>query len=97
MRLLRRKAHAGQGVLAVLHDLNLAAAYADRIVLMSGGRVAADGPIEQVLRSEVLNPVFGIPMLVLPHPRAALPIVLAFPPTLPSLDVEARDEEGTTI
>lgn len=44
----------------VLHDLNLAARYCDRLVLLEHGRVVADGPIEEVLRPEVLEPVYGI-------------------------------------
>jgi iron complex transport system ATP-binding protein len=80
MGLLRRQTGAGRGVLAVLHDLNLAAAYADRIVLMARGRVVADGPTEQVLRPEVLEPVFGIPMLVMPHASRPYPVIVAVPP-----------------
>jgi iron complex transport system ATP-binding protein len=79
MRLLRREASRGRGVLVVLHDLNLAAAYADRIILLSRGRVAADGPPREVLRSDLLERVFGIPMLVLPHPHLAHPLVVAEP------------------
>jgi iron complex transport system ATP-binding protein len=79
MRLLREQARAGRGVLAVLHDLNVAAAYADRLVLLSNGRVAAAGTVEQVLRPHVLEPVFGIAMLVFEHPGAAHPVVLAEP------------------
>ena len=43
MRLIRRVADDGRGVLAVLHDLNLAAAYADRVVLMHDARVVESG------------------------------------------------------
>jgi iron complex transport system ATP-binding protein len=79
MRLLRRHARAGLGVLAVLHDLNLAAAYADRVVLMTRARVAASGAPGRVLRPDLLEEVFGIPMLVLPHPHLAHPLVIAEP------------------
>lgn len=80
MRILRRQADAGRGVLAVLHDLNLAAAYADRIVLMSGGRVSADGPLEQVLHPEILEAAFSIPMLVMPHASRPYPVIVTVPP-----------------
>lgn len=79
MRLLRREARAGLGVLAVLHDLNLAAAYADRVVLMAHARVVADGTPRDVLRPDLLESVFGIPMLVLPHPHRDHPLVVAEP------------------
>jgi iron complex transport system ATP-binding protein len=79
MRLLRREARAGLGVLAVLHDLNLAAAYADRVVLMARARVVADGTPREVLRPDLLEHVFGIPMLVMPHPHRDHPLVIAEP------------------
>ena len=79
MRLLRRVADEGHGVLAVLHDLNLAAAYADRVVLMHDARVAGEGPPAEVLQTDLLGAVFEIPMLVIPHPRSAHPLVIAEP------------------
>jgi iron complex transport system ATP-binding protein len=79
MRLLRRTASRGLGILAVLHDLNLAAAYADRIVLLAHGRVAAAGVPAEVLRSAVLEPVFELPMLVVDHPQVPHPIVVGEP------------------
>jgi iron complex transport system ATP-binding protein len=79
MRLLRRVADSGRGVLTVLHDLNLAAAYADRMVLMHDARVAAEGPPADVLQPGLLETVFDIPMLVIPHPQLAHPLVVAEP------------------
>jgi iron complex transport system ATP-binding protein len=81
MRLLREQARAGHGILVVLHDLNLAAAYADQIVLLSHGRVAAAGSPSEVLRAAMLGDVFGIGMLVVPHPHLPHPIVI--PDALP--------------
>ena len=72
-------ADAGRGVVAVLHDLNLAAAYADRVVLMAGGSIVADGPPGDVLRADLLESVFDIPMLVIPHPQLSHPLVIAEP------------------
>lgn len=46
--------------IVVLHDLNLAARYCDRLVLLSRGRVVASGPTTAVLAPEVLEPVYGI-------------------------------------
>ena len=53
---------AGQGraVLASLHDLGLAARHCTRLILMDGGRIAADGPPEQVLHADNLARVFGV-------------------------------------
>jgi iron complex transport system ATP-binding protein len=79
MRLLRQQAAEGRGVLAVLHDLNLAAAYADRLVLLASGRVAASGRPVEVLQPDTLAAVFEVAMLVIPHPHLPHPIVLAAP------------------
>jgi iron complex transport system ATP-binding protein len=50
----------GYSVLMSLHDLNLAARYADRIVLISCGAIAADGPPIQALQAEIVARVFGV-------------------------------------
>jgi iron complex transport system ATP-binding protein len=63
-------------VLASLHDLNLAAAYADRIVLLSKGRVVAMGTPKEVLTEAVLRPVFGDELTVRAHPDTGEPLVL---------------------
>ncbi len=79
MRLIRRTADTGRGVLAIVHDLNLAAAYADRVVLMHEARVVETGTPAQVLRADLLEAVFDIPMLVIPHPQLSHPLVVAEP------------------
>ncbi len=55
----RRIADNGATVLAVLHDLNLAAGFADRIMVMTRGRLAADGPPNEVLTAEQLSAWYG--------------------------------------
>jgi len=60
MRLLRREAERGRVVAVVLHDLGLAARFADRIVLLAAGRIAADGPPEEVMTPEHAGRVFGV-------------------------------------
>ncbi|MCS7034122.1 MAG: ABC transporter ATP-binding protein [Phycisphaerae bacterium] len=60
-RLLRRLASESRiGVLMASHDLNLAAAYADRAIVLNEGAVAAEGPPTEALRPEVLESVYGI-------------------------------------
>jgi iron complex transport system ATP-binding protein len=63
-------------VLASLHDLNLAAAYADRLLLLSKGRVAAAGAPREVLVEPVLRPIFGPEVTVRTHPDTGAPLVL---------------------
>jgi iron complex transport system ATP-binding protein len=58
--LLRRHAEAGGAVVAVLHDLSLAARHADRVVVLDRGRVVADGPPRTVLTPERLAETFGV-------------------------------------
>lgn len=50
---------AGRAAVIVTHDLNLASQFASRIVLMDGGRVVANGSVHEVLKPEVLHPVYG--------------------------------------
>lgn len=60
MRLLRAEAEAGRVVVVVLHDLSLASRFADRIVLLSAGRIEADGPARSVMTPEAAGRVFGV-------------------------------------
>jgi iron complex transport system ATP-binding protein len=55
---VRELADEGTGVVAVLHDLNLAAEYCDRVVLLQGGRVVAAGPTAEVLTYQHLTAVY---------------------------------------
>ncbi|WP_443070575.1 ATP-binding cassette domain-containing protein [Streptomyces sp. NHF165] len=72
----RERAAAGDAVAVVLHDLGQAAAYADRIALLTDGRLTALGRPDRVLDGEVLTGVYGCPVEVLPHPRTGAPLVL---------------------
>lgn len=77
LQAVREFADRGAAVLVILHDLNLAARYCDRILLLEGGRpVALDTP-EQVLRPEPLKAVFGLEVLVQPHPERGHPLIIA--------------------
>jgi iron complex transport system ATP-binding protein len=63
-------------VVAVFHDLNLAALYAERIVLIDKGGLAADGPPAAVLRAEVLDRTFGPCLRFVVHPQHGVPQTL---------------------
>jgi iron complex transport system ATP-binding protein len=73
-------AHAGAGVLAIVHDLNLAAQYAERIVVLHRGRPLASGRPADVLTPEIIQTAFAVSALVLPHPTLGCPLVV---PTQP--------------
>lgn len=68
LELARTVADAGGAVVVVLHDLELAAAWSDRLVMISNGRIRAEGPPEQVLTSELVEEVYQQPVVVDRHP-----------------------------
>lgn len=76
MRQARAEARAGRTVVAVLHDLNLAATWADDIVALHGGRVAACGRPREVLREETLSNIYGCPLVVSNIAGPDMPVVL---------------------
>ncbi|WP_394553455.1 ABC transporter ATP-binding protein [Agromyces sp. MMS24-JH15] len=73
--LLRRLAAGGLTVLAALHDLGLAASYADHVVVLAEGRVVAAGPTAEVLTAGLLRTVWGVDAEVTTHPRTGTPVV----------------------
>ena len=72
----RRYADAGGGVIAILHDLNLAAMYADTILALRDGRVAGFGTPSEVLTDDLIAAIFDCPLRVGAVPRAGQPFVL---------------------
>ena len=68
----------GLGLTSVLalHDLNLAAAYCDRIVLLQAGRLAAFGTPAEVLRPALIQRVYGVDCDIVPHPRTGRPVII---------------------
>lgn len=76
MDVARQYAAAGGGVIAILHDLNLAAMYADHIVALREGRVAGAGTPQEVLTDMLIARVFDCPLRVGALPGRAIPFVL---------------------
>jgi iron complex transport system ATP-binding protein len=64
------------GILAVMHDLNLAALYFDRLGIMRDGRLVADGPPPDILGRSACLEVFQAPLRVISHPQTGVPQVL---------------------
>ncbi len=73
--LLRGLASEGLGVLMITHHLNLAARFADRIILLDHGQVAADGPPSAVLTTALIERVFAWPIALVPWRDGAPQIV----------------------
>ena len=80
LTLARGLAHGGgKAVLAVLHDVNLASAYCDELVLLNAGRIVAQGPPGEVVTAENLREVYGARVWVRRHPASGRPLVLTLP------------------
>ncbi len=67
---------AGRTVVLVLHDLNLAARYASRLIAMRNGRIVAQGTQSEVLTEDMLRDVFELDAQVVTDPVAATPLVI---------------------
>ncbi|WP_232527955.1 heme ABC transporter ATP-binding protein [Microbacterium suaedae] len=76
LRIARDLASRGRAVVVVLHDLSLAAAYADEIAMLHGGRLVARDAPRAVLTSERIEAVYGTPVNILDDPGTGAPVVL---------------------
>ncbi|MEY2248397.1 heme ABC transporter ATP-binding protein [Streptomyces sp. BF23-18] len=75
LRVCRERAHAGDAVVVVLHDLGLAAAYAHRVAILCAGRVTAHGRPAEVFTDGLLTEVYRQPVEVFPHPRTGAALI----------------------
>ena len=73
---LRRPDGTRTTVIAVLHELNLAARVADRVIAMAGGRIVAAGTPQEVFTQQRLHDVFGLHADVMPDPVEGHPVIL---------------------
>jgi iron complex transport system ATP-binding protein len=76
MTIARDHASAGDAIVVVLHDLALAAAYADRVAILAEGRLEAVGPPRAALEAELLTRVYGHRVEVFDHPSTGALLVL---------------------
>ncbi|MFD7546837.1 heme ABC transporter ATP-binding protein [Streptomyces sp. NPDC059816] len=76
LRVCRERAASGDAVVVVLHDLGLAAAYADRVAVLREGRLAAEGEPGRVFTESSLTEVYRQPVEVFPHPRTGALLVV---------------------
>lgn len=77
--LLAARNRAGTTVVAVMHDLNLAALYCRRLLLLKAGRVVAHGPTGEVFTRAALEEVYGTPLDVATHPATGRPYAVFLP------------------
>ncbi|MDE2744500.1 MAG: heme ABC transporter ATP-binding protein [Chloroflexota bacterium] len=82
LQLARELASEGAAVVAVLHDLNLAAMYVDTALVLHRGKLVAAGPAESSLHPDLLGPVFGMEFALQPHPDLDRPMLVPLPSTV---------------
>ncbi|CAL9506431.1 ABC transporter ATP-binding protein [Streptomyces sp. enrichment culture] len=87
----------GRTVVAVLHDLNQAARYADHIVAMRAGRIVAQGTPAEVVTAELVREVFGLASVVVPDPVTGDPLVVPGPPRTTSAPGEDRGSRAVAV
>lgn len=77
LQAVRELADRGAAVMVILHDLNLAARYCDRLLLLANGRAYSLDSPSVVLQPEPLKAVFGLEVLVQSHPERGHPLIIA--------------------
>tara|TARA_B100000767_G_scaffold269430_1_gene291256 strand:+ start:1061 stop:1876 length:816 start_codon:yes stop_codon:yes gene_type:complete len=76
MKVLKQLCDTGLAVAVVLHDLNLAAAYADQCALLKKGKLIASGTVEEVMTAPLIKQAYGIDVDIILHPKTAKPLVI---------------------
>lgn len=76
MQLAADYAKRGGGVVAVMHDLNLTAAFADQVLVMQGGRRLAFGARDEVMQAELLSKAYDFPLEILTRPGGGRPVIV---------------------
>ena len=76
MQQAKDMAERGHAVLSVLHDVNMAALYADTILVLKEGKILAHGTPEEVISSELIREAYGYHAVISRHPIAGCPMVL---------------------
>jgi iron complex transport system ATP-binding protein len=76
MRTLKILAAQGVAIVMAVHDVNIASAYADRILALKDGHCVALGNPQEVLNAAVMHALFDVRVQVLPHPESGKPVAL---------------------
>ncbi|MFA7265284.1 MAG: heme ABC transporter ATP-binding protein [Candidatus Nanopelagicales bacterium] len=77
---VKARTREGAAALVVLHDLTLAADFADEVLVMSEGQMIAKGSPEEVIRPSLLSQVYGVEVVTVTHPVTGRPIVVPVSP-----------------
>lgn len=76
LTLARSFVEQGGGCIAILHDLNIASMFADRLIVIHQGRLIADGTAQEVITDQLMHDVFGIDVKIGQVPQPQIPFVL---------------------
>ena len=87
LSIARRFASRETAVVAILHDLNLAAQVADQLVFLKAGQVVAAGAMDDTLRPKTVQETFGLAVRILPHPDLPCPLVVPAIPRYAPLSI----------
>ncbi len=79
LKIARRFAKENVAVLVILHDLNLAAQYADKILLLKDGKASAFGQPREILTEKIIYEVFDLPVIIIEHPTSNHPVIIPMP------------------
>ncbi|GAA1795317.1 ABC transporter ATP-binding protein [Agromyces lapidis] len=96
LELLAGLARDGLTVVAALHDLSHAAAYADHVIVLSAGRVVVAGDPREVFTAELVERVYGVRAQVVEHPLTGRPLIAVAAPAASSLAPAAVAEAALT-
>lgn len=77
LALAKQLTRSGASVIAVIHDLNLAAQYADRVLILNEGKLVADGTPWETLTEKTINQVYKWSVQVIKHPSESHPVILS--------------------
>lgn len=78
IQLIRRLVdEQGLSVVIIIHDINLAAQYADRVIALKNGRICHDGDISSTMQPTILHKIFNVDMQLLSHPITGQPVAVA--------------------
>ncbi|WP_235485332.1 ABC transporter ATP-binding protein [Streptomyces roseoverticillatus] len=87
----------GRTVVAVLHDLNQAARYADHLVAMKAGRIVAQGRPADIVTADLVREVFGLQSVVVPDPVTGSPLVVPGRPWEGDAENAGAEGAGATV
>lgn len=77
MKVIKEFSQQGVAVVMVLHDMNLASQYSDRVIALGGGRLIAQGAPEQVLTEEIVSKLFDAKVHLVKHPETGKIVILS--------------------